>query len=133
MSDLKEWTINFVKHKDIFSKRLIDFKIEKDVIEFNFKDKKHFYVIMPFLDNNTIRHIKNEFVTIVCLNKKKNLNFLKANWNVFIKFNKLNFVFVNLNVNEKWSINPSVHEKISDKESFSEGLNSMFESVQEVR
>ena len=134
MSDvLEDWAINFVKHKDLFSKKLIDFKVEKDTIEFNFKDKKHLYVIMALLNNTINKYLKNEFITVVCLNKKENLNFLKAKWSEFVKYEKLSFIFVNPDINEKWSINPNIHERISDKDSFAQGLNGMFESVQEVR
>lgn len=79
MLDLKEWTINLVKHRDIFSRKLIDFKVEKATIEFNFKDKKHLYVIMPLLDDSINKYLKEEYITIVCLNKKENVNFLIAN------------------------------------------------------
>ncbi len=133
MLDLKEWTINLVKHRDIFSRRLIDFKVEKNTIEFNFKDKKHLYVIMPLLDDSINKYLKEEYITVVCLNKKENVNFLIANWNVFIKYSNLNFIFVNPNMNDKWSINPNIHERVSERETLALGLKSMFESVQEVR
>ena len=129
---LRDWSINFVKHKDVFTRNLIDFRVEKNIVEFNFKDKKHFFVSIPLLDNSVDKHLKDNYITIVCLNKKENLNYLKVRWKDFIKDQKLNFIFVNPNTNEKWLINPNIHERISDEESFSEGLNSMFESVREV-
>jgi len=133
MLDLEEWTINFVKHKDMFSRKLIDFKVEKGTIEFNFKDKKHLYVIVPLLNDNLKKYLKDEPISVVCLNKKENLNFLKAHWNSFIDYSKLNFIFVNPNVNDKWSINPNIHEKVSERESLGLGLKTMFESVPEIR
>ncbi len=135
MSDsLNEWCINFVKHKDIFNKKLIDHKIKKDKIEFNYKDKKQVYVIMPILNQGINNYLKNKFnnLNIVCLNKKENLNFLKLKWREFVKYENLKIFFVNPKINNKWVIKPNIHDKISDKENFSQGLKSMFENVEEV-
>ena len=74
---LRDWSINFVKHKDVFTRNLIDFRVEKNIVEFNFKDKKHFFVSIPLLDNSVDKHLKDNYITIVCLNKKENLNYLE--------------------------------------------------------
>jgi len=131
MSSLNDWCVNFVKHKDMFNKNLIDFKVEKNKIEFNYKNKKQIYTIIPIL-NQEIKKILDNNLNIVCLNKKENLNFLKLKWNDFKKYENLKIIFVNPETNNKWIINPHIHDRISDKENFSQGLKSMFENVEEV-
>ncbi len=133
LDSLKEWSINFVKHKDIFNNRLIDFKVLQDMIEFEFKDKKHLYIILPELTDSLKEKIRDSFITIVCLNKKDNLNYVIKNWDMFIKNKELNIIFVNPIINDKWILNPYVHEIISEKESLSQGLKTLFEGVQEVK
>jgi len=133
LDDLKEWSINFIKHKDIFTGKLIDFKIEDNLIEFNFKDRKQLYVIMPLLNESIKRYLKEGYVSVVCLNKRENVKFLIVSWNLFIKYSKLNFIFVNPKLNEKWGIYPSMHHFVAEKESFALGIKSLFETVPEVK
>ena len=132
IEDLKEWCINFVKHKDVFSNKLIDFRVEENFIEFNFKDRKHTYVISPILDDIN-KSLKDEFISVICLNNMKNVKYLIKNWGSFIKYSNVNIMFVNPYLNEKWIINPNVHEKISEKEALAQGLISMFKAVSEVK
>jgi hypothetical protein len=133
LDELKEWSINFVKHRDMFNKKLVDFKVLQDMIEFEFKDKKHLYIILPDLGDGLKERVKDGFITIVCLNKKNNLDYVIKNWNMFIKNKKLNLIFVNPHINDKWILNPSVHDMVSDHESLTQGLKTLFEGVQEVR
>ncbi len=133
LEDLKEWSITFVKHKDIFSNKLVDYRVEGNTIKFNFKDRKHTYIIMPELNDSINENLKDEYISVICLNKMGNVKYLIKNWEIFIKYSNVNVIFVNPYLNEKWIINPNIHERISERESLAQGLKSMFETVPEVR
>jgi hypothetical protein len=122
-----------VKHKDIFARNLLDFDAKDDSVEFNFKDKKHIYVIKDVLDDSLKNRIKDSPFSVVCLNKKENLDFLIKNWDFLVKFSKLSILFVNLKTNERWIIYPSTHNSLTEKESLKSGLNSLYHSITPVR
>jgi hypothetical protein len=131
--NLKSWTIEFVKHKDIFTKNLVDYAEKEDSVEFNFKDKKHIYVIKEVLEDSIKNKIKEDYFSIVCLNKKDNVEYLIKNWAYFIKFQKLNILFVNLKTNERWIIYPNTHNSLTEGESIKSGLNTLFQSIAPVK
>ncbi len=128
--ELKEWTINYVKHKDSPFKRLVGYEEKKDIIEFKFKDKANIHVITERIDANTLDQIKSyEHKTVVCFNTDDNLKFLLKEWNKFSAIKNLTLIFVNLKNNDKWTINPHVHAMIADPESLETGLRTMFDTA----
>ena len=131
-NDLIEWTIRFVKHRDLIKKNLIDYKILKNFIEFEFKDKKHIYYIYPELNDGSIKELNDELISFIVLNKKSNVKFLADNWDKFIKFQKTNIVFVNSKVNQHWIITPFIHNKIAEKKKLKKGLMSLFDNVTSI-
>jgi hypothetical protein len=128
--NLAEWTINYVKHKDSFQKKLKDYKQDQDVVEFNFSDKKHHYLISEKLEVSLLERIKKyDWKTIVCLNTEENLKVLIDNWKKFVGVDKLFVLFVS-EKGGKWIINPKTHEAISDPESLNLGLKSMYDAAE---
>ncbi|MFH1211692.1 MAG: hypothetical protein V1659_02065 [Candidatus Woesearchaeota archaeon] len=126
-----EWAVNYVKNKDLFKRELVDFRIEQNTVLFEFKNKKNIFIIADLLDSESIK--PKEFPsTIVCLNKKDNLEFLIKNWSAFAAQKELMVIFVNPAANEKWIIKPHIHDQITEKESLRTGLQSMFETVPEA-
>lgn len=129
---LIEWTIRYVKHKDLFSKKLIDYKILKNFIEFKFKHKEHVYYIYDELSSQVLDLLKDSWITFIVLNKQKNVQFLLDNWKNFSKFEKLNIYFVNPNTNQNWIIYPNTHEKITSEKSLKPGLMTLYNSIQTI-
>ena len=130
ISQLLEWTIFYVKNKDMIKKEMTDYKIIKDSISFEYRNNKnHTYQIRPELDDSIMSNILKDNVTIVCLNKLENLNFMIKVWEKLIPNKTLSFVFVNAKENQKWAVTPYIHDKISDKNSLKAGLRSLFESI----
>ncbi|MBC8495724.1 hypothetical protein H8D36_06225 [archaeon] len=124
---LTQWTISFVKHKDIFTKSLQGYEEKDDLIIFHFKDKDNYYIVKNILDDSVLSFIKNyDYKSVVCGAKMDNLKFLIDNWDVLSKSVGLNFIFVQIDTNARWMINPNVHSKICDEESLELGLKSMF-------
>ena len=130
--ELTEWTIFYVKNKDIIRKEIKDYKVLKNFVEFEYSSRKHTYYILPDLKSDSLAISKEGNITIICLNKKENLNFLVENWENFKINSKFSIIFVNIKTGGKWIVYPHTHDKITDKESLKPGLISLFENVLEV-
>ena len=130
---IREWTVGYVKHRDILTKNIIDIKEEPDRVIVKFKDKEQVFLIRPTVDDSLVEEIKkDENISIVVLNSKENLNFLIKNWSKLIKFEKITIFFINpfSELDTKWFISPYVHNRICDKDSLKLGLKTMFETVE---
>ncbi len=134
---LKEWTIHFLKHKDILNKD-ISF-IEENVSGFDLlikrKAENQYVLIKEKLDSidNILNLISDKNVMLIVTNSRTNLDNLISNWTKMCKFQKLAIFFVNPNssTDKKWSIYPYTHNIIVDRPALRRGLESLFEMVQE--
>lgn len=127
--DLEEWTIQYVKHRDIIHKKLEGFEKEKDLIIFNFKDKKHYFFITHELEENFVESVeKHEWATIVCAYNKKNMDFVVKKWSRLIKNKNFWIIFAEPDSGKKLLLNPFSHNSIADPETLEQGLRSMFEA-----
>lgn len=120
--DLREWTVLYVKHKDLYARKLVDHKEEKDRLVFTFKDHTlHAYAMeklaVPQVVGKTL---------LVTLNTPQNLDLLIKQWKEFSKLAGLTVVFANPAKNEKWLIVPHTHHQIAD-ENLEMGIRSMAE------
>jgi len=130
--ELKDWTINYVKNRDLTFRKLVkwDEHLSKEYIDFQFKDKVITHHILEQLKDELFERIKgNEYKVIVCLNDELNFKFLIKNWKKLSEIKNLSFVFVNLKINDKWVINPHTHSMIADPESIESGLRTMFDTA----
>ena len=74
---LKDWTVQFVKNKDLLQKALIGYDEEDSKVVFHFKDKDRLYFVVHKLDDASLSFIKDEgFKSIVCFANKTNFQFL---------------------------------------------------------
>ena len=130
---IKEWTIGYVKHRDILTKNIIDIKEEPDRVIVKFKEKEQVFLIRPTINDSVIKEV-NKNISIVMLNSKENLDFLMNKWNKLIKFEKLTLFFINpfSEPDKKWFISPYVHDRICDNDSLKLGLKTMFETVESI-
>ncbi|MBU1202131.1 MAG: hypothetical protein KJ583_05795 [Nanoarchaeota archaeon] len=127
---LEDWTIHFVKNKDLIARKLINYEEKEGFILFHFKDKDVKYYVKEHLDATILSLIKEDcFKTIVCLADKKNLDFLIDNWDLFKGIETLSLLFVRMSDNAKWIINPFVHSKICDDSALKLGLTSMYDNT----
>jgi len=132
MQDLKEWTVQFVKHKDVFTKSIVSIDDSGPNIKVKYKDKEISYVVADDLSMALEKISEN--MSIVTLNTKNNLNELIKNWHQLVKYPELTIYFVNINSASeiKWIIRPYLHNKISDDETLASGLKSLFSTVDEL-
>jgi len=135
MENLKQWTLEFIKHKDLIQKSITSIK-ENDVIHVKSKDKEQVYVVQPEIDGfqEAIDYSEKDiWVVMVCYNTKQNFYKLIKNWENLVKYRKLSVMFVNpeSKIDKKWIIYPATHNSICDASSLKTGLESMFAMVDE--
>ena len=135
MEELKEWTLEYIKHKDILKKSIVELKTNH-VIHVKTKDREQVYVVMPSIEGfqEAIEYAEKDlWVVIVCHNSRKNLDLLIKNWQALIKYKKLSTIFVNpqSKMDKKWLLYPSTHNSICDPENLKTGLEAMFAMVDE--
>ena len=129
INSLLEWTIFYVKNKDIIRKEIKDYKILKNYIDFDYGNRKHTYYMQPTLDEETIKLSENGITTIVCLNKKENLNFIVSNWDKLTKNKTFSIIFTHPKLNQRWIIYPYTHNSVTEKASLKLGLQTLFEQI----
>ena len=134
---LKEWVINYLKHKDIYTKCLKEIKeVKADRITVVYKDKTQSFFILPSIDfSHVIKQLEQgNYVGIVTLNNEQNIKALVKNWNNVSRYPKLSIYFVNpYSIMEKhWAIIPYIHNKVCDHKNLLTGLRSMSELVESI-
>ena len=138
-SFLLEWTINFVKNKDIISKKIVNMENGKDGFDLHvkYKDKEQYFIIASNISdiNSIIKKVNDNFYfSIVTLNSNDNFDIIVDNWNKLVNFKFLNIIFVNpySQSDKKWIISPYTHHKICEESYLKAGLKSMFEMVEPI-
>ena len=139
MPYMMEWTINFVKNKDVISRKIEKIETGKSGFDLyvKYKDKEQYFIIAPtILDIDlTIQRLNNNsYFSIVTLNSRGNFDILVKNWSRLVNFKFLNIIFINpfSELDKKWIICPCTHNKICDESSLKAGLMSMFEMVEPI-
>jgi hypothetical protein len=130
--ELANWTVNYVKNRDLTFKKLVSYKehTKDDCINFEFKDKTVAHFIVDKVSDKIFDMIKNhDYKVIVCPNIEENFKFLIKNWKKLSDAKNLSFLFVNLKIGDKWVINPHTHSMIADPESIESGLRTMFDTA----
>ncbi|MGV8086664.1 MAG: hypothetical protein ACP5N1_03465 [Candidatus Woesearchaeota archaeon] len=130
IKELMEWTLHYVKNKDLTFRKLVKYTEKSESIEFEFKDKKITHFIIEKLSERVFDIIKNsEHKVIVCPNIEENFKFLIKDWEKLSNTKNLSFLFVNMKINDKWVINPHTHSMIADPETIESGLRTMFDTA----
>lgn len=136
---LKEWIIEYIKNKDIFTKSIKDIKQSNNEIIVEHTNKVHAFIVIPFIEdiNPITRKIdaSSEFISLVIFNSKDNLNKVIENWEKLSKNPKFSIYFVNpfSSLEKKWIIFPSTHSLISSGSNLKKGLLALFSTVEEVK
>ena len=151
-SFLLDWTINFIKNKDIISKKIEKIENGKDGFDLHvkYKDREQYFIIAaniadidPIIKkivscervrNEAHSHSTNSYFSIVTINSKENFDIVIKSWDRLIGFKFLNIIFVNpfSGMDKKWIVFPHIHHKICDESSLKTGLKSMFETVEPI-
>jgi len=138
-SFLVDWTIHFIKNKDILTKKIE--KIENGKNNFDiyikYKDREQYFIIAPEIKdiNPILQRINNDYYfSLVTLNSKENFEIIVKNWHKLVNFKFFNIIFVNpfSDMDKKWIIFPHMHHKICDESALEKGLKSMFVMVEPI-
>ena len=138
-SFLKEWTINYIKNKDILMGSIESIEENKEGFDIivKYKDRITFFFIRPLIRDieEIIKKMGKEgHYGLVMLNNRENLNIIIKNWKRLVEFKGLCIYFVNQfsQLDKKWIVFPYTHNRICDDSSLEAGLKAMFEMVEPV-
>lgn len=124
---MKDWAIHYIKAKDVFLKQLKQYNIEEDIIEFDFGEYKHYYLLKELLDKEIISKAnKYEKKTIVCEKNEENFQFLINYFKELSEMKNLIIVFLTKDQKSKLLLNPRAHSLTADPENLEEGLRSIW-------
>jgi len=136
-SDLVEWTINYLKNKDLYLKEieLIEENKKGFDIYIKFKGKEQFFIVKPVIkdvDNVLSKFDSERYFGLVVLNTIENFEVLVKEWDKFVEFKHLCIYFVNpfSKLDRKWIIYPYTYNNICEKDALEKGLRAMFEMVE---
>ena len=136
---LLDWTVNFIKNRDLISKKIEIIEKEKNGFDLyvKYRDKEQYFLILPTIEsfNPLMKRINDDaYFCIVTLNSAGNLNAILKSWKEIIQFKSLSIIFVNpfSSLDKRWIVFPSTHNKISGESSLELGLKSMFETVEPI-
>ena len=139
---LQEWTITFVKNKDLIKQQLTSVEEKSGVVHTTYKDGKKQEYFMYEKDDDlgkiltALKEAEKDVllsIHVVCYNTTKNLDVLLKNWQTFAAYQRLTFYFANPKslTDTKWIINPWLHNRVSDAKNLANGLKSMASMVEE--
>jgi 2-hydroxy-3-keto-5-methylthiopentenyl-1-phosphate phosphatase len=133
---LKEWTVNYIKNRDILLKQIesINEKSKEWDVVVKTKTGEKYYLIRPYMEdfNKILQLLDGNAVTVVVLNTKDNLNILIENWDKLVDYPKFCILFANpySELEKKWVIYPKTHQFVTEKSSFGRGLKALFQTVE---
>ncbi|MBI2575033.1 hypothetical protein HYV82_04055 [Candidatus Woesearchaeota archaeon] len=125
---LTEWAKNYIRHKDIVLKRIVSMEEKGGRITVRYKDRTASYE--PMASMKDFEKASNE-ATIITFNTQDNLQQLLKGWARLVA-KKLVVVMINplSKLDNKWVIAAHIHDRICDKASFKQGMQTMFETVE---
>lgn len=135
---LAEWTISFLRNKDIIAKKIESIEQNKEGFDLKvvYKDKTQFFLaIMKIVDMSRILESfkdENGHYGIVTFNMQENVDAMINNWDKLCKFRFLSVYFINpwSDADKKWIIYPYTHNNICERDSLAMGIKSMSEMVE---
>jgi hypothetical protein len=135
---LKDWFVQYIKHKDLFTKSIVEIKDVGDrEVQITHKDRGIKAFILPDLvecEKAISALDKKSPITLVTINSSQNFDTLIKLWKVLKEYEKLNIFFVNTfsGMDKRWVIYPATHDRIADSSSLKLGLTSMFQMVEPI-
>ena len=131
--NLKEWIKEFIKHKDVFLKTIVDIKDSNEGFNVKYKDKQVKFIVEKDLVV-AIKKLDKKPISIATLNTLDNFDVLIQNWHKLVSFKDLTIFFINPDSmsERKWILRPHLHDKIADDDSLKTGLKSLFMSVDKI-
>lgn len=129
-SSLKDWAGHFIKHKDLFERKVVKVEETSNGYRVERKDK----TTVEWIINDQFNYPGKGTGTrvIACLNNKENVKTVIKAWKELVADSAITLWFVNLTTGEKWSLNPKMHDLFADKSTLEQGLCSLMDSANGV-
>jgi len=130
---LKEWALNYLRHRDSIRKEIVDIQPSKDS-DYVVKVKTGEWFVFVRESLKDVPVVPSEFKTLFfVLNTKENVDILYKKWDS-LKMPNITFYFVNPRASgdSMWAINPYVHSLIADDETLKLGLETLYQTVETV-
>ncbi len=128
---LAEWAEAYLRHRDVFERRLLGIAQEEVAggtkLVLKRKDGVQTCLVLEELSGPPEELSTAEIV--ITKNRRANVEYLLKHWRV-LAARKVKFVFANTARNEQWAIVPQHHERIVEK-SPAKGVWALFQSVAE--
>ena len=127
-----EYALMYIKHKDLMKRTIISIepRQERDdetqkryVINTKVGETRVLYVVPKMQDYQK----QTELAQLVTRNEEQNVKYILKNWAEFVKLNCL-IIFLDHKNHSKWSINPALHDKVTEKKDLERGVMSLFQS-----
>lgn len=131
--ELKEWTITYVKSRDVMQKTIVGIEeFGDDFVVRRSSGEDAFLIRAAFSNVDEIAGKGDSSVGLVLLNTRENLNAVISGWDKLCRMKGLRIYFVNPKASgeKKWLLAPYTHERISDRSSLKKGLESLFSMVE---
>ena len=93
-SFLIEWTVNYIKNKDILVRKIESIEMDRNGFDIivKYKDRTNFFIIIPLIkdiEELTKRMDKEGHYSQVMLNNKENFEVIVNNWKKLVEFRNL--------------------------------------------
>jgi hypothetical protein len=134
---MADWTIQYLKNKDLLLRAVISIDAKEDGIYVKYKNKEQIYLLFTIVKDvaDIVQRLKlRQNIAVICLNSAENLQAIIKNWKLFIDYPQFFVIFINpfSNLDSKWHISPYTHHKICDNSALVIGLKSMFNTVEPI-
>ena len=135
LSYLMDWFEVYLRHKDVFLKKIQGVEKKDNIMNVAFKDAPKsyfFYLNLKDVQMDKVKAAQNP--SIVFLNNPENLKEVLRIWPKMIEIRMLSIYSVNpfSEIDNKWILFPYTHHQVSDPESLELGLKAMAEMVQAI-
>ncbi|MFT4261686.1 MAG: hypothetical protein ACMXX9_04615 [Candidatus Woesearchaeota archaeon] len=122
---LLAWLKKFVEYRNSFKREKLDIKEENNFLIVDNSKTLIKYLVFDDLSDLSVNLTTER---VVCLNNKKNVDWLVNNWKKVCGGESF-FLFVNPDTNEHWTIRPKHHDLVVEDGELEKGLIALMESI----
>jgi len=129
--NLREWAETYVRHRDLFERRIAEIKEHAHGFTIVRKDGTERHCFVKDVLTDELVPLLEDHLLIIDRNQKENVEWVLRHWDRLAALPGLHIVFVNVEKNEKWVLAPHTHARVADPETLRQGIEAMFGSVPE--
>ncbi|RME77629.1 hypothetical protein D6774_03770 [Candidatus Woesearchaeota archaeon] len=133
---LLEWLEEFLKHKDVMLRRIVEIQRKDDRLLVKEKERTITYVVCS--QDDLLEKVRSftpcDAFGIALYNTAENIETFIKVFDELAKYKQLIVHFINpfSEMQKRWTIIPHTHAKIADPQSFEMGIKSLAEGVEQI-